>query len=133
VEAPAPGRDGVEERVRVEPDHSTALDAETLLVLRADLGDEKLTELLGRFVERLDSRFADMRASLAGSRDEELRRQAHALKGSAATYGARRLATLCSDLEKEGASPRAPSLLDDIAAELSAVRDSTPGRLGQTA
>jgi HPt (histidine-containing phosphotransfer) domain-containing protein len=91
------------------------LDASVLAELQAGGMEGLLAELIGLFsedaprnVERID---AALRAGDAG----ELARVAHALKGSAATLGARAMAATCLELETGGHAGRTVELAPFLA------------------
>jgi HPt (histidine-containing phosphotransfer) domain-containing protein len=70
--------------------------------LRKTLGDEAdviLPELIDQFVANGDQLIEQMRSALAQGQADDLRRAAHTLKSTAATFGARELAEAARELE----------------------------------
>ena len=63
-----------------------------------------LIELTELFFEDAVRQLAAMRTAVSTGRADELRSSAHRFKGSAYTFGARRLAQLCEALETLGRS-----------------------------
>jgi len=130
---PAPAADGL------------PLDAETLEDLR-DLGDEDFRQLLGRYLDSLDTTVAEILATAAegghapaaGPDDEvSVHHLAHRLKGSSAAMGAQHMAELCRRLEESiGAErPAGPRdgldrMLADLTEESHRVRDAVTELLG---
>ncbi len=88
--------------------------------------------LVNTFLESTPPLFADMSAALADGDAIGVRRHAHSLKSSAATYGAMRLSTMARKLEHEAAAGNladAASTItallaeyDDVVVELQAYR-----------
>jgi PAS domain S-box-containing protein len=102
-------------RVRAIP----GLDCDKALALvRGDLG--KYHTLLRMFAEAHAEDMANTRASLARGDSQAALRQSHALKGVAATLGARRLSDLALDLEKalRAGTADTDALIDAAEAEL---------------
>jgi HPt (histidine-containing phosphotransfer) domain-containing protein len=89
---------------------------------------EGLTALLQDFADDARSRLDAARAGLAGGDFDACRREAHAIKGAAASVGARGLAELCRLLEAAAEASDAPretettALLTQAEAELARVR-----------
>lgn len=81
--------------------------------------------LIGLFKQSSAEQIQHCADALVQGDAEQLRRAAHALKGVAASLGARQLSLLASDLEREAAAAR----LDDGADRLAAVRASWNGTL----
>lgn len=77
------------------------------------LGDEALIKLLiEEFMGNLGAEMAEIHQALAAGRAEELGRNAHRLKGSAATLSMERLAEIAFLLEKQGESGQLDSAAD---------------------
>lgn len=80
-------------------DHGGVLDSATVIELldggRADL----LVELVALFSEDAPRHVASLRKAVGGWDTAEVARLAHALKGSAATLGARLMSATCAELE----------------------------------
>ena len=82
--------------------------------------------LIALFVRQTDERIEALRAA-ADSKDlERLERQAHALKGSAGTFGAHRLSQVAARVEARATvadADGAHDAIEEVAAEFSRVRD----------
>lgn len=100
------------------------LDPDVLAELRTELEDDELVvELVDTFVEETPSRIEQLR--LAASREDKtmVSSLAHAVKGSAGTFGAREVVRLCQQLEEaagalEGsAGHRIEELVDRLTGE----------------
>lgn len=70
-----------------------------------------------------------MQSALAEGDHDEIRRQAHRLKGSAGNLGALALAALARDLEQRAAGDRAPA--HDSAAQLAQLAEASARSLRQ--
>ena len=82
-----------------------------------------VVELMELYLEDASGKLAAMREDLGG--DGSVGRLAHSLKGSSANLGARRVASLCDELERmgEGGAARGGgALVDRLELELSCVR-----------
>lgn len=99
------------------------VDEETLdsyRVLQDDGQPDVVTELIDVFLEDLPSRVESLGSAVHRAEPDELRAAAHALKGSAASIGAVRLAALCGALEaigQAGATDGASALLEPVRVE----------------
>lgn len=86
---------------QIEPaaaaDDAPALDRHVLEQLREDLGAEHIGRALDIFLKDVAKRVEAIRH--AGGDAQILRKEAHALKGSAASFGFMRLAHACAELE----------------------------------
>jgi CheY-like chemotaxis protein/HPt (histidine-containing phosphotransfer) domain-containing protein len=98
------------------PAESADLDPSILATLTAAMPGKKLGELYALSLSDTRKRAAAMRSSLAAGDDSAFRREAHAIKGSAAMLGAPALAGLARQMEEAGISADAPRLLDDLMA-----------------
>jgi HPt (histidine-containing phosphotransfer) domain-containing protein len=78
---------------------SDVLDLSVLQELHEVL-DDALFEIVQAFLEGLDGELQALMAACEQDADR-LRRCAHSLKGSSANMGARALASLCSEIEKQ--------------------------------
>jgi HPt (histidine-containing phosphotransfer) domain-containing protein len=103
------------------------LDEKTLEQLTEDLGRARADELLGGFAAETQRRMARIEAAAAGPDLGELHNEGHALKGSAASYGALpvareadRLAAACHAGETETALDRVAALRDLVTAVVAA-------------
>jgi CheY-like chemotaxis protein/HPt (histidine-containing phosphotransfer) domain-containing protein len=100
------------------------LDAETLARLRdlrPDDPDGELAELAELFLESAPELVSHARRAFEESAASVLAREAHTLKSSSGTIGARRLEALCVGLERVARAGKigcAPGLLDAIDAEM---------------
>ncbi len=92
------------------------LDQDVIDQLVRDVGDETAKELIALFIDEARQRVRCIGA-LTGAEDcEELARQAHALKSTSMTYGARELGQIAKDLEQTGRDGITDqSLIDKVA------------------
>ena len=81
------------------------IDHQLLEGFRSQFGED-FAMLVDTFIDSTPALFADMNSALAANDAIALRRHAHSLKSSAATYGARRLASMASNCEQEIAAGR---------------------------
>lgn len=84
-----------------------------------------VVELMELYLEDASSKLAAMHEDLKGNGGKSLARLAHSLKGSSANLGARRMATLCDELERMGEgdlSRGGRALINRLELELSCVR-----------
>jgi HPt (histidine-containing phosphotransfer) domain-containing protein len=92
--------------------------------------DSLLDELIDLFVSDLPKRLNAITLAIVGADAPgkmNLALQAHALRGSAAIFGASRLDELCGKLEEigvSGALAEAPAMLDKVGRESARVRDA---------
>jgi two-component system sensor histidine kinase/response regulator len=93
---------------------------EGLAELRTPDGGSLLATFISSFTRRADDRLEVIRDCAARADDDALAMAAHELKGSAATIGAIRVASICAELEQGGSRVLLlrPGVLDDLAAEL---------------
>jgi CheY-like chemotaxis protein len=97
-----------------EPDGEPPVDRAALDRLRADLGDDDaLRRIAGLFVEGLEESRAALARAVAAGDGEGVRRVAHRLRSSSATFGAERLAALSRELERV-ASADASALIAEV-------------------
>jgi PAS domain S-box-containing protein len=109
------------------------IDASALDRLRETVGTEQaLSELTETFFRDTEGLLAELRRDLEAERPAEVRRHAHTLKSTAASFGATELSALCrrlEDLAGKGSLDAAAQLLPGIDAEFSRVRTAlAPGR-----
>lgn len=76
------------------------LNKSALEDLCEDTGKEILPTLVNSFLEHSQERYADITTAIAKQDLAELEHHAHALRSSAATFGAACLRTLVSDIEE---------------------------------
>lgn len=112
-------------------DSVETLDAVDLAVLAGLEGaqvegeQDIVVELMELYLEDASGKPAAMREDLDGNGGRSIGRLAHSLKGSSANLGARRVASLCDELERmsEGdAACGGGALIDRLELELSCVR-----------
>jgi HPt (histidine-containing phosphotransfer) domain-containing protein len=82
--------------------NSDALDATALQELLETTGGDRsfLAELIDTFLAEAPTLLADMQRALADGRADELRRAAHSLKSTSASFGAHGLARLARQIEE---------------------------------
>jgi two-component system sensor histidine kinase/response regulator len=111
------------------------VDAAALERLRRDLGEsDVLPQLVEIFVSHTPGRLDDLRSAIESGDTVETRKVAHALKGSAQTLAAARMAALCRDLELRAADDSldgAPELGELIHAAFAEARDALQAELEQ--
>ena len=106
--------------------HQPLFDVAQIALLRDALGEEDLRGLLSELPSAAGQAFDQIGAALASNDPEEVRREAHALKGVASSFGAARLAAIARELELEAASialmlqlmPALANAIDDTLAVL---------------
>jgi HPt (histidine-containing phosphotransfer) domain-containing protein len=120
--APGGGRDG--------PGRETpaAVDSNALDQLRRTVGgEEALDEVMTTFLEDTAGILAALRSDVDAGRADEVRRHAHSLKSTAASFGASRLSDLSRRLEDLGRTAQlesAGALVGDMSAEFARVREA---------
>ena len=93
-----------------------------------------IAQLFASFSTVTPSRFAALRAAIATTNARAINMQAHTLKGSSATMGARRMARLCGDLEMLSQTDdltHAASIFAAIEVEFSCVRMALEQAIGK--
>ncbi len=85
-----------------EGDLPSALDPETIALLRDEIGMDVLVELSQLFLEETESAVAEIQAASDEFDPERLRKAAHSLKGASLNMGARQLANVCKIIEQRG-------------------------------
>ena len=100
-EGELPGDPRVEVRDRFE---TLEAEAETVALLRDELGEAFVTELWNGVLEQAPQALAEMRAATARNDPDALAAGAHTLAGSAATVGASAIAAAARALEHAGRS-----------------------------
>jgi HPt (histidine-containing phosphotransfer) domain-containing protein len=103
-------------------------DLSQIALLRNALGEEDLRAMLSELPSAARQAFHEIRTALGSNDLEEIRRLAHALKGSASSFGAARLAAIACEFELESTSiasvaQRIPALADALEETLAALPD----------
>jgi PAS domain S-box-containing protein len=105
---------------------SPVLDPDALDRLAETIGGpEALTELTGTFLDDSERLLSELRRSVEAGRTEDVRRHAHTLKSTAASFGATELSELCRRLEElaqVGSLDGVGDLVEAIVAEFARVR-----------
>ncbi len=86
---------------------------------------DNLRELVDMYFKQTTGQFEQLKAAIAGSRADEVRRVAHSCAGASATLGMTRLGQLMRDLEKAGAAgalTEAAKICEDACREYVAVK-----------
>jgi CheY-like chemotaxis protein/HPt (histidine-containing phosphotransfer) domain-containing protein len=117
---------GVERRADdAHPD--PAVDAEVIRKLASSLGERgraSVGALIGTFLGHVPDQMRTLSSASQGNGFDDVRREAHALKSNASTFGADRLADLCRELEsaaKAGSLDGQGELVERIEDELARV------------
>ncbi|MBF0194869.1 MAG: response regulator [Magnetococcales bacterium] len=84
-----------------------SIDMDTLDTLRNDVGGD-IEPTLVKFYEKLPERLDDLKNSISRNDPQQAAKDAHKIKGSSATLGAKKLAKLCQQFEKLCHSPHYP-------------------------
>jgi CheY-like chemotaxis protein/HPt (histidine-containing phosphotransfer) domain-containing protein len=108
------------------------LEDATVGQLEETLPPEMREQLLGSFDEQLSRCLEEIESAAESADHDELKRVAHLLKGSSATFGASRLRAICQRLERAGAQGEvAPSRheLDQLRASAEEARVALHARL----
>jgi two-component system sensor histidine kinase/response regulator len=115
--------------------HLDPAQIEGLSELRTPDGGSLLATFISSFNRRVDNRLEAIRDCAVRADDQGLAMAAHELRGSAATIGAVRVASLCAELEHGGSQVliRRPGVLDDLASELAVVVSELDVIAGQAA
>lgn len=103
------------------------LDTATLQGLAQDVGAEQLAIVIGLFADELARRAADLDRAREAVDVDGLRRAAHGIKGSASTFGARRVEAAARRLETDCRSARSPQELAVACGELLAAMERSAG------
>ncbi|HET7272842.1 MAG TPA: response regulator, partial [Rubrobacter sp.] len=107
------------------PQTEDPLDSAVIEGLR-ELGDPEMLQELGEmFFDDANSALRALREALQGNDAHSVEAVAHTLKGSSGNMGAKRMSSLCAQLEDAGSSgdlSRVPQLLGDLEAEFGRVR-----------
>jgi len=81
------------------PPETPAIDPATLAELAADTGPSVIPGLVKIFMETAYARISRMASAIAAGNGPAVAAEAHALKSSAATFGASEVRHLCAELE----------------------------------
>jgi two-component system sensor histidine kinase/response regulator len=116
-----------QESSKTEPTDETIehLDRATLDNVRELGGPEMISELAEMFVEDTCKALQALEAASADGDADSVMRISHTLKGSSSNMGAMRMAEICAELERTGASEdltHARELLERLEAEFECVR-----------
>lgn len=93
------------------------IDRTILEALEADTGRDLLPELIDTFVVHAEERVARVTRALPDGRIDDIAAESHALRSSAATFGAEEVRRLSADIEdhcKQGNHDALPSLVADL-------------------
>lgn len=104
-----------------------AIDEADLSNLRDVAGDDypnMLAELLGLFEKTTPERLAQMKRALEAGDLASASREAHSLKSSSASLGARAVSTICKEIEHEKSAEAMFVQIARIEAEFIAARDA---------
>jgi CheY-like chemotaxis protein len=110
--------------------HPTVIDPSVIDGLRrlqSSTNPDFFNRIVDLFITETPHRLAAMRTALDGSDAAALAHEAHALKGSSANLGARRMNALCEILEEQGLSGsvnEAPVLVSALEEEFAHVRNA---------
>ncbi|MGH8583143.1 MAG: response regulator [Gammaproteobacteria bacterium] len=96
LESPAADADGVGDGSQPQP----LLDEETVTRLRQALGSA-FPAAVQSFLDDVALRMSGLRAALSAGETEQLRREAHTLRGTSGTFGVLSVADLCQRLEQQ--------------------------------
>jgi HPt (histidine-containing phosphotransfer) domain-containing protein len=116
------------------PEPPDPVNVEVLARLRATVGsDEALGEVTATFLEDTERTLEALRADVEAGAAAEVRRRAHSLKSTAASFGASRMADLSRTLEQMGFTgglDGAGRVVADLADEFARVRERLRQRSG---
>lgn len=98
----------------VVPPDPPLLDLAVLAWLEEDLGRDSMLDLIEIFRTESSRRCRLIETAVAGGDADAARHDAHALKGSALTFGAARLSALAMSLEQAGRAADLGSLVRDV-------------------
>jgi len=108
----------------------SVIDASVIAELRglqSPANPDFFNHLIDLFINETPRRLAGIKAAVTGSNAAALAQEAHALKGSSAHLGARRMDALCEILEEQGRAGSingAPGLLAALEEEFARVREA---------
>ncbi len=100
----------------VDPDlEDQPIDEVVLASLSAELSEELMPDVIGAFIDEAYARVASIEAAVADADCAAAAAAAHALKGSAATFGARQLRDLAMAMELAGKGGKLDALRERVA------------------
>ncbi|SDW45752.1 Hpt domain-containing protein [Thiocapsa roseopersicina] len=103
VAAPSTPREDTESATPIAtPPDSALLDTRVIARLVEDLGRDSLMELSGLFLTESERRRRSIEAAVLSGNPAAACHEAHALKGSALTFGAAKLGALALEMEQAG-------------------------------
>lgn len=101
-----------------------SVDLETLNMLKEVMEDD-FALLLQTFIDDAQTRIPQLRDQLAVGSHDELRRNAHSLKGSSGNVGATGMSEVCMRLEnmaRDGQLDTASALIDEVESSFEQVK-----------
>ncbi|MBN1840944.1 MAG: response regulator [Deltaproteobacteria bacterium] len=113
------------------PDENDNTSPKDVMPIDYDVASEEfgdmdiLNEVVAQFIEKVETQIQDMREALSEQDIEVLRRNAHAIKGGAATLEAKPLASIAEQIEslcKSNDLKTIPSALDKVLTEFDRLR-----------
>jgi HPt (histidine-containing phosphotransfer) domain-containing protein len=123
-----------------EPARGEPIDLETLDRLRTELAGlgrpDAVETLIRQFLETVPAGVGALVAAADSGDPEEIAQQAHTLRGASSTFGAARLAAVCSELERAGRAgelEHARSLIPEVEEASAATRVALEEHLGAPA
>jgi HPt (histidine-containing phosphotransfer) domain-containing protein len=120
---------------RTAPDASADWNVPAALLELEQAGDvELLRDVISLFKEDTLSRLQYLREAASDCDSAGIRRQAHALKGSATQLGADAMATMCQQLESrilQGESLDVPLAVSELRTEFDRIWPAMAARAGQ--
>ena len=112
------------------PADSPAVDLEVLDALAADIEADTVVEILVKFMDDARARHATARAAAPAGDLDKVRREAHTIKGAAASLGLPAVRDGCLALEQ---AAKAGEAVGPLLAELGRRIEALPGQLSATA
>lgn len=108
---------------RQDTDGQAAVDF-TRIQETSDGDTEFERELLGVFIEDCEDRIQRLSAAIAAGRLDEIKREAHTIKGAAANVGTTQLQEIATQLEAlgDGSTPEAQALAGQLTEEFERVK-----------
>lgn len=108
---------------RQDTDGQAAVDF-TRIQETSDGDTEFERELLGVFIEDCEDRIQRLGAAIAAGRSDEIKREAHTIKGAAANVGTIQLQEIATRLEalSDGSTPEGQALTNQLSEEFERVK-----------